>query len=131
MSFVIVTDSSANLTDALIDQYDIRVLSLRFYVSGRVDSYIKGKSPDYQQFYTMMRNKGEHHHHADQSRSVQSGVPRDSRRGDDLLYIGFSLGAFGHLSGRTYGTRADQEGLSPIANLRRWIPWGLPWARVC
>ncbi|MGI6199438.1 MAG: DegV family protein [Christensenellales bacterium] len=91
MSFVIVTDSSANLTDALIDQYDIRVLSLRFYVSGReYDSYIKGKSPDYQQFYTMMRNK-ENITTTLINPDLCSQVFREILdAGDDLLYIGFS-----------------------------------------
>lgn len=91
MSFVIVTDSSANLTDALIDQYDIRVLSLRFFVSGReYDSYIKGKSPDYQQFYTMMRNK-ENITTTLINPDMCSQVFREILdAGDDLLYIGFS-----------------------------------------
>ena len=58
MSFAIVTDSSCNLPNAVIDQYDLHIVSLEFLVEGKpYHSYVKGEDNDLKRFYTMMRNK--------------------------------------------------------------------------
>ena len=60
MSFEIVTDSSCNLPEDIIDRYGLHILSLRFLVGGKeYYSYTKGEITDLAQFYTMMRNKEE------------------------------------------------------------------------
>ena len=47
MNFEIVTDSSANLTNELIDRYGLHILSLRFLVGDReYYSYVKGEEND-------------------------------------------------------------------------------------
>lgn len=58
MSFAIVTDSSCNLPNSVIDQYDLHIVSLEFLVEGKpYRSYVKGEENDLKRFYTMMRNK--------------------------------------------------------------------------
>ena len=59
MGYEIVTDSSADLTDELIEQYGIHIVSLSFRVGGEeFPCYVQGEKTDYKQFYDRMR-KGE------------------------------------------------------------------------
>ena len=56
MSYQIVTDSSCNLTEVLIDELELEILPLTFMVDGvQHQSYLKGETTDLKQFYTMMR----------------------------------------------------------------------------
>ena len=56
MSFAIVTDSSSNLTEEMIDRFDLSILPLTFMVDGEeYRSYLKGEKTDLSQFYAMMR----------------------------------------------------------------------------
>ncbi|MEG0378965.1 MAG: DegV family protein, partial [Eubacterium sp.] len=51
MSFEIVTDSSCNLTEEIIDRYHLHILSLRFLVGEQeYYSYTKGEITDLAQF---------------------------------------------------------------------------------
>ena len=60
MSFAIVTDSSCNLPNEIIDKYDLHIVSLVFMVEGKpYQSYVKGEENDLKRFYTMMRNKNQ------------------------------------------------------------------------
>ncbi|MDR0888603.1 MAG: DegV family protein [Coriobacteriales bacterium] len=88
--FKIITDSSANLTDELIDKYDLHILSLEFNIDGEVYlSYVKGAKSDLTRFYTMMR----------QGRVVKTSLPSPKdvetmahdvfADGSDVLYLGF------------------------------------------
>ncbi|MFR7405182.1 MAG: DegV family protein, partial [Coriobacteriaceae bacterium] len=53
MAFAIVTDSSSNLTEEVIDQFDLHILPLTFMVDGEEHhSYLKGHKTDLKQFYT-------------------------------------------------------------------------------
>ncbi|WP_195270371.1 DegV family protein [Eubacterium sp. 1001713B170207_170306_E7] len=91
MSFEIVTDSSCNLPEDIIDRYGLHILSLRFLVGEKeYYSYTKGEITDLAQFYTMMRNKEE---------ITTSQISSDIctrlfegllQQGKDVLYIGFS-----------------------------------------
>lgn len=91
MSFEIVTDSAANLTDEIIDSYGLNIVSLTFHVADKdYYSYVKGQPTDIKQYYDMMR--------AGQTISTsQMGIEacrdvfdRILAQGKDLLYIGFS-----------------------------------------
>jgi DegV family protein with EDD domain len=56
MPYSIITDSSANLPDSLVERYDLEVLSLEFIVDGvSYRGYTEGEITDNKQFYTMMR----------------------------------------------------------------------------
>lgn len=91
MGYEIVTDSSADLTDELIEEYGIHIVSLSFRVGGEeFPCYVQGQKTDYKQFYDRMR-KGEM---VDTSlidmstcRNIFEGI---LKRGNDVLYIGFS-----------------------------------------
>lgn len=96
MSFEIITDSSANLPDSMIDQYNLHVMSLVFRVKGEdYYGYIKGESIDLAKFYTMMREK----------ENVTTSLLNIDKctlfmrnlldQGKDILYIGFSSGLSG------------------------------------
>lgn len=96
MSFAIVTDSSSNLPENIIDQYDLAVLPLTFMVDGEeYRSYLKGEKTDLSQFYTMMRD----------GKVITTSLPnlKESREtieallkeGHDVLYLGFSSGLSG------------------------------------
>lgn len=110
MSYVILTDSSANLTDELIEQFDLGVVSFTFHVGDKeIKSYIKGQKTDLKQFYTMMRNK-EH--------ITTSLVSPDAfteffeeylKQGLDILYIGFSSGLSGTYQSSTIAAESLRE----------------------
>ena len=58
--YVIVTDSTANLPEDMIEKYGLEILSLNYYVDGEeYKGYIKGQKTDLAHFYSMMRQKKE------------------------------------------------------------------------
>lgn len=96
MAFRILTDSSCNLTEDMIDEFDLEVLPLTFMVDGeQYQSYLKGRKTDLRQFYTMMR----------EGKTITTSLPKLGEseatikgmleRGEDVLYIGFSSGLSG------------------------------------
>ena len=102
MLFEIVTDSSANLTDAMIAEYGLHILPLRFMADGEeYQSFTEGERSELKKFYTLMR----------QGKVFTTSLPYPDKSeqkfrelldsGRDVLYIGFSSG----LSG-TYGAMA-------------------------
>ena len=102
MGYEIVTDSSADLTDELIEQYGIHIVSLSFRVGGEeFPCYVQGEKTDYKQFYDRMR-KGEM---VDTSlidmstcRDIFEGI---LKKGNDVLYIGFSSALSGSYNAGT------------------------------
>lgn len=102
MNFEIVTDSSANLTEEMIERFGLHILTLMFRVEGReYYSYVKGEHTDIKQFYDMMR-AGQ----TVETSHINMQTCRDMfesllKEGKDVLYIGFSSA----LSG-TYNTAA-------------------------
>lgn len=96
MAFRILTDSSCNLTEDMIDEFDLEILPLTFMVDGEQhQSYLKGRKTDLRQFYTMMR----------EGKTITTSLPKLGEseatikgmleRGEDVLYIGFSSGLSG------------------------------------
>jgi DegV family protein with EDD domain len=96
MSYQIVTDSSCNLTEALIDELELEILPLTFMVDGaQHQRYLKGETTDLKQFYTMMR----------EGKVITTSLPNLSnseklltdilKSGKDILYLGFSSGLSG------------------------------------
>ncbi len=91
MSFEIVTDSSSNLTDELIEKFNLHILSLMFRVSEKeYYSYEKGKKTELKQFYTMMRNKEEITTTLIDINVCTPIFEDILKQGNDILYIGFS-----------------------------------------
>lgn len=91
MSFRIVTDSSANLTDRQIEEYGLEIVTLSYIADGKMyKSYVKGVETDNKRFYDFARQK----------KNISTSLPTISdfhdifepilEAGEDILYIGFS-----------------------------------------
>ena len=96
MAFEIVTDSSSNLVEDMIDEFGLHILPLSFMADGeQYHSYLKGEHTDLSQFYAMMREgkvfTTSLPSMAD-SEALLRGLLADGR---DILYIGFSSGLSG------------------------------------
>lgn len=91
MGYKIVTDSSANLNNEIIDKYGIEILSLMYRVGDKeYNSYIKGEKNDLAPLYAIMRNK-----ESVTTSCVSPGVCNNVfktllEQGQDILYLGFS-----------------------------------------
>lgn len=94
--YVIVTDSTSNLPEDMIDRYNLKILSLNYYVDDvEYKGYVKGKHNDLTPFYTMMREKKNI-----KTSLVSAGEAMDVledilKSGKDYIYIGFSSGLSG------------------------------------
>lgn len=110
MSYTIVTDSSCNLPEALIERYGIEVLPLRFMSEGKeYVSFLKGKVTDLAAFYTMMRD-GKVFTTSLPNQQLSTDIIRtEFERGNDILYIGFSS----KLSGTYEATAALLDEIGP------------------
>ncbi len=98
MQFEIVTDSSSNLKEEMIEEFGLHILPLTFMVDGEDEvyqSYLKGKHTDLKDFYTMMREgkvfKTSLPNLAESEKLIR-GLLEEGR---DVLYIGFSSGLSG------------------------------------
>lgn len=96
MDFEIVTDSSSNLVEEMIDDFGLHVLPLTFMVDGEeYQSYLKGQHTDLKQFYTMMR-EGKVITTSLPNLAESEALMRDLlEQGRDILYLGFSSGLSG------------------------------------
>lgn len=96
MAFEIVTDSSSNLIEEMIDEYSLHILPLRFIIDGEnYTSYLKGEKTDLSQFYRMMR-EGKVVTTSLPSLEYSESVFRSILdAGNDVLYLGFSSGLSG------------------------------------
>ena len=93
MSFAIITDSAANLTNELIDRHNIGIVSLEFLVEAKpYRSYIKGEKNDLKQFYDMMRDKEHITTSAVNQQTWMDGIEPALKAGQDALVIAFSSG---------------------------------------
>ena len=111
MDFEIVTDSSSNLVEEMIDDFGLHVLPLTFMVDGEeYQSYLKGQHTDLKQFYTMMR----------EGKVITTSLPNLAEsealmrglleQGRDVLYIGFSSGLSGtYNAGRMAAAELQEE----------------------
>lgn len=99
MSFAILTDTSCNLPAELVEQYDLSMVPLRYYLDGReYTSFTDGVQADFSDFYAQLRaGKVVTTSLADPTEATEV-AERLVSEGRDVLYIGFSSG----LSG-TYG----------------------------
>ncbi len=96
MSYRIVTDSCANLTDAQIAEYDVDIISLRYFIKDvPYESYVKGRKTDYAETYRLLREK-EHITTSLVSAEQCDAVMRPIlERGEDILVLAFSSGLSG------------------------------------
>ena len=96
MNFEIVTDSSCNLTDEQIEQYDLHIISLNYNIGDSVFySYKKDKPTDLKSVYTSLRNKEKITTSLISYSEAVSVIEPLLSEGKDVLYIGFSSGISG------------------------------------
>jgi len=90
MSFTILTDSSSNLPEHLIDTYDLKVMPLEFMVEGQIyHSYLKGSVTDLKKFYGMMREGKIITTSLPPLEVVDAIIREELEAGNDVLYLGF------------------------------------------
>ncbi|MDR2673010.1 MAG: DegV family protein [Coriobacteriales bacterium] len=90
MSFAILTDSSSNLPEELIDKHQLSVIALEFIVEGQVyHSYLKGSVTDLGKFYTMMREGKVITTSLARPESADTLIRELFSAGQDVLYLGF------------------------------------------
>ncbi len=93
MNYEIFTDSSCNLTDEMIEELDIKIVSLVFIVDGvEYVSYVKGRDSNLEQYYTMLREKKNITTSCVNYQSFIDSFEEVLEQGKDILYLGFSSG---------------------------------------
>lgn len=96
MDFQIVTDSSCNLPDPIVERFDLKILPLTFIADGKqFTSYTDGKQSDLKQFYDMMREGTVFTTSLPSSKDAENLFRTTFESGKDILYIGFSSGLSG------------------------------------
>ncbi|MDM8289033.1 DegV family protein [Slackia piriformis] len=91
MNFEIVTDSSCNLTEEMIDDLGVHILPLVFMSEGQeYRSYLKGEKTDLKQFYTMMREGKVFTTSLPNMADTEALFRSLLEAGKDVLYLGFS-----------------------------------------
>ena len=91
MDFEIVTDSSCNLTEDMIDELGVHILPLVFMSEGKeYRSYLKGEKTDLKQFYTMMREGKVFTTSLPNMADAEALLRGLLESGRDVLYLGFS-----------------------------------------
>ncbi len=91
MNFEIVTDSSCNLTEEMIDELGVHILPLVFMSDGQeYRSYLKGEKTDLRQFYTMMRDGKVFTTSLPNMADAEALIRGLLEAGKDVLYLGFS-----------------------------------------
>lgn len=115
MKFKIFTDSSANLTDSLIEKYDIGVATLLYMVGEKEYlSYEKGRNNEanLKEFYNLLRKKEQVTTSCVNESTFIEVFEKALIDGYDILYIGFSSGL-----SLTY-----QSGVNAINTLKEKYP---------
>ena len=91
MAYQIVTDSACNLTEEMIDEFNLEILPLTFMVDGvQHHSYLKGQKTDLKQFYTMMREGKVITTSLPNLQESEKALRAIADSGKDILYLGFS-----------------------------------------
>ncbi len=96
MSYRIITDSCANLTDELIESLDLDIIPLSYYIGGKeYIGYQKGVPTDYKTFYDLARKREKITTSQITYEAFEKAFTEVLETGNDFLYIGFSSGLSG------------------------------------
>ena len=91
MSFSVVTDSCANLTNDLIKEYGVKIVSLTYNVNGtEYLGYIEGEEFDFKEYYDLLRSKAHVKTSLVSYERVETTLKGELDKGNDVLYISFS-----------------------------------------
>lgn len=91
--YVIITDSSSDLTPELVKETDVKTLALTFLLDGK--SYKNtpdGSDISFESFYSMLRDKKDVKTSAVNQEAFRVLMKTELEEGHDILYIGFSSG---------------------------------------
>lgn len=96
MSYKIITDSAANLTDEQIKDYDTEIISLKYNIDGKdYDSYIKGVKTDFSPVYKLLREKAMITTSLANRGDCDKVILPVLQSGEDVLVLAFSSGLSG------------------------------------
>lgn len=96
MSYRIVTDSCANLTDEQIKEYGVEIISLKYRIEDKeFESYVKGQPTDYKETYRLLREKAMITTSLASRGDCDKVIPAILEGGEDVLIIAFSSGLSG------------------------------------
>ena len=116
MQFKIVSDSSCNLPDSMIQRFNMSILPLRFMSDGEeYQSYTEGEKSDLQRFYKMMRDGKVFTTSLPYQQKSEEVLKSLLEAGQDILYIGFSSG----LSGTYEAVAGILDALRPLYPSRK------------
>ncbi|MDR0347525.1 MAG: DegV family protein [Coriobacteriales bacterium] len=119
MSYAIITDSSANLPDSLIERYGLLILSLEFIVDGvSYRGYTEGEITDNKQFYDMMRHGKVVKTSLVSLREADAVLRACFEKGNDVLYLGFDSALSGSYEAVSNHMREVQATEYPSRRLR-------------
>ena len=91
MEYIIVTDSTANLPEEIIDKYEIEIVSLSYFVNDVEHmAYEKGKKTNLKELYVKMRNKENMRTSLASPERFTDVFENIAKAGKDILYIGFT-----------------------------------------
>ena len=91
MSFSVITDSCANLTNELIKNYNVKVVPLTYNIGGtEYLGYIEGEEFDYKTYYQLLRSKEHVKTSLVSYERVESALKAELDKGNDVLYLAFS-----------------------------------------
>ncbi len=106
MSYKIVTDSCANLTDEQIKEYGVEIISLKYRIEDKeYDSYVKGQKTDYAETYRLLREQAMITTSLASRGDCDKVIPQILESGEDVLILAFSSG----LSGTCQNIRLTAE----------------------
>jgi DegV family protein with EDD domain len=119
MTYEIITDSTSNLPDALIEQYGLQVLALEFIVDGvSYRGYTEGEATNNKRYYSMMR----------EGKVVKTSLVNTSEadavlracfdRGHDVFYLGFDSALSGSFEATSNHMQKVQREDYPERKLR-------------
>ncbi len=93
MKFKIFTDTGSGLTKEIIEKFDIGIIALSFIKDGEIyNSHLIGTEEYYKDFYQMLRNKDNLTTACANENSFIEAFEPYLKKGEDILYIGFSSG---------------------------------------
>ncbi len=91
MSYRIVTDSCANLTDEQIENYGVEILSMKYYINGKeYVGYQKGVKSDYSETYRLLREKAKITTSLVDRETCDAVIRPILENGEDVLVLAFS-----------------------------------------
>ena len=109
-SFTILTDSSADLPVSLIDEFDIRVIPLSFFVEGKkYFNFPNGSDISFEDFYAALAAGKLVTTSAINQDQFLTAMESELIMGKDILYLGFSSGLSGTYSSATVAAKELAE----------------------